>query len=144
MIAAAVAVGAVVATRLATGRSFENMGQQVNNLLLGDVDDEGRAAVQSRQYLEGRHDLLYAIGKAGKADASVKRLFDTLQRSNMQEERGRSIIMSDKRFQVNTKADLTILAMRDHLVRGWTSHGGPAAVEKLREGIGLTAERGAR
>lgn len=107
-VVAAVAVGVVVAARLASGRTFENMGQEVNNLLLGDLDENARASMQARTSLEGRDDVMQMLARGDRVQGQLRTVFDGLRRVKKKELDGRTLFLSDPDFQVNGKIDQVI------------------------------------
>lgn len=134
----AVGVAAIVAIsiglgRLLTGRSFENMGQQINNVLLGDYDDNARADMAARRHIESNPSLLRIIAHDGKPNAQIEKLFNSAKKLALADEKGRSHFASDKEMQDNGVFDMLVLRARDAFVRGYTNSGGPHAVLEVRD-----------
>ncbi len=140
LVAAFVVAGAV-ALRLATGRSFENMGEQVNSMLLGDLDDDARAANATREQFTSDRDLLRIAGQAGRVNAQVASIADDVRRMNAREQRGAALFREDTEFQSNNVFDILILRGRDKLVEVWHGNGGADNVDKLQEGYGRLRNR---
>lgn len=107
-VVAAIAVGIVVAARLTSGRTFENMGQEVNNLLLGDLDENARASMEARTELEGRDDIMQMLANGDRVHGQLRTVFDTIRRTKKRELDGRTLFLSDPEFQVNGKVDQLI------------------------------------
>lgn len=132
LVAGAVIAGAVT-LRLASGRSFENMGEQVNKMLLGDLDDEGRARMTTRRYLQGDSDLARINAASGGENAQIQKLSQDLFELNKREEKGASLVREDERFQSNGVFDMLILRAQQVFLHFWNSNGGPDGVERVRD-----------
>lgn len=132
LIITAVVVAVAVTARLASGRSFENMGQQLNNMFLGDMDEEARAAMQTRQRLGSDPDIARIIGQEGRVNSQVAAVFTDLEKLRKRELDGATLIRSAEGMQVNGLLDMLILRARDALVAAWNGSGGPDKVENLR------------
>ena len=129
---AATVIAIAVATRLLSGRSFENMGQVVNDMLLGDLDDNARADIAAKKRIMGDGDLMRMYSRGGQASAQFGRLFADLKTVAMRDEVGRSFFEGRKEFQSNNIFDILILRARDKLVQAWKDAGGSEALERLR------------
>ena len=131
LIVAAVVLAAVITTRLATGRSFENMGEQVNKLLLGDLDEEARATMDTRHRLQGDDNLTRFIGQQGTISNQVASVFEDLKKHRKRELDGRALFREDMHFQTNGLSDMLILRAKDAFLQAWNGEGGPHSVENL-------------
>lgn len=135
---AAIAVGGLVATRLVTGRSFENMGETLKTTLLGDKPAEALASRQAREVLEGNDDVLLMAGdpatRASVLDQAAK-VHRVLSGVYQVAEDGKQAIRGDPEFQVNNTLDMLILRVADAMKRSWED-GGPALVKELSWKLG--------
>lgn len=129
---AGLVVASVAALRLGTGQSFGNMGAQVNNMLLGDLDDEARAAMDVRNQLSGDADIARIVGKEGKVNAQIRSVAGDLRRLATERQKGLSVFREDTTFQVNNILDQLILRARDKFKQSFGSSGGGAALDKLQ------------
>ena len=127
------AVAALVALRLKSGRPIEGMAEDLNSAILGTTDDEARARQTTKQQLKSNSNLTSILGrehaaaiKEGKTSAPVNsqvaRLAAEFTRLNTRDEIGRSIIRGA--FPVNNTLDMLILRGRDAVVAGWKGEGG--------------------
>jgi len=131
IVAAVVVVGAV-AGRLISGRSFENMGANINKVLLGDLDEQARAASDTRQRFAGDSQLAEIVGKEGRVNSQVSSIFTDLKNMRERELRGASLFREDKAFQGNsTILDQLIVRGADAIKKGWDALDGNGRVEKL-------------
>lgn len=126
-----IVVAGAVALRLISGRSFENLGAELNEILLGDLDDKARVARSVRQKL-ATPDVLRAIGQRGAVGAQLRSVGRDLKALELQKQRGLAAFERDKFFQVNGVLDILIIRLRNKIRAMWTGVGGPAAVEELR------------
>jgi len=131
-IVAAVVVAAVVAIRLGTGRSMENMGAQVNKMLLGDSDEEARSYMDTRKRFSGDRHIVRMIAQDGANNSQLKSIFDDIREAREEELKGASKFLEDDMFQVNSTLDILILRAAGLFTQGWVAAGGNEAVEKLR------------
>jgi len=129
---AAVVTAVAVGARLASGRSFENMGQNLKTMLMGDLAADASAGAQARDALLSNHHLLAATGRQQKASASVKQVYDDLFKLKQMEARGAQLFMNDKYFQADSTIDILIVRARNWLVESWRTHGGDAKLRAWR------------
>lgn len=130
VVAAVVATGVI--TRLVSGRSFENMGAQINKMLLGDMDEAARADIDTRKRLGGDREVARIIGIEGKVNNQIARLHADLARLRKMELDGSSKITEDKYFQSNSAIDMLILRAKEVFEKVWKSSDGPDAVEEIK------------
>ena len=131
-IVAALVVAGVVATRLVSGQSFENIGQQVNNILLGDLDEGARASAETRNRLGGDSDIARIIGQEGRVNSQIAALHKSLARMAKRDALGASLIRSEKGMQVDSTLDILIVRARDKFLEAWSGNGGNDSIEKVR------------
>lgn len=105
------------------------MGEELNNLLLGTVDDGVRARVATRRQLQGDSDITRIVGQQGKANSQILSIANDLTELNQRQEEGASLIRSA--FDVDGTLDILILQARDKLISSWESTGGPKHMEDL-------------
>ncbi len=129
-------VAAVVATRLLSGRSFENIGQQINNVLLGDLDEEALATRDSREALQGDEHLLRIAGKEGKVNSQIAQIHQDQVAINKRDRVGRTLFESATDFQSNNILDMVILRVKDALVEHWNAVGGQSKFDELTKKLG--------
>lgn len=108
----ALAIAAAVVARFMTGRTFENMGENIRASTFGDSDLRVTAATRARGSIEGDDALMAAINRDG-IGPTTQFLYDQAYRVALAEEKGRSAIMTDPRFQVNNDADMLLLNSRE-------------------------------
>lgn len=129
------AAGAVLvflaAARLASGRSFENMGQMLQKDLFGDLTPEASAKIRTRNQLSGDDGLMAHVAARGTKDAQFGALFDALYQQNLLATKGQQSIMNDPHFQVNGFLDMVLLRLRDKIKESWRQVGGPQEAERL-------------
>lgn len=125
---------AAVATRLISGRSFEGIGQEVNNILLGDLDDEARAKRTVRERFRGDPNIARIVGQEGKVTGQIAALGEDLFKLELEQEKARSAFASHPRFQVNGYADMLILRIRDKIQQVWSGQGMSDSLNRLQAG----------
>jgi hypothetical protein len=138
-VVAGLAIAAVVAAVIArevSGRSFENMGKNLNSLLLGEVDDDARARMWARDQIIGTPGLAFYVGQQGKVDASIRAIHNDLYKQRLNFEKNRSAIREDKDFQVNDNwADLAVEAVRRIWKKVWASKDMDAEARQFQKAI---------
>tara|TARA_Y100001938_G_scaffold146773_1_gene226427 strand:+ start:444 stop:1205 length:762 start_codon:yes stop_codon:yes gene_type:complete len=112
---AALAVGAAISHKLYTGKSFEQMGDQLNDMLLGDLDDEARAKMTVRHRFQGDELLSRIRGREGKVNSQLSRLHSDLLSIEKEREVGRSLIVSQ--FGVDGTWDMLLKRFEDKYIR---------------------------
>ena len=137
LIIAGLAAVAVVGGRIASGRPFEGVGQDVNDLLLGSMDDEARAGLRARNDLLSDPHILRLVAEKGEVGQGVRDIFNGLKKVYTQQQIGISMLRSE--FPVNTTLDLLIVRGKDAFMRAWNAGGGPEAVRECREHLSVRA-----
>lgn len=132
LIATAVVTASLVASRLITGRSTENMGQQVNNLLLGDLDEQARAKMESRQMLSGNSHIARAAAFSGGPTDQMKHVFDAMVKERETELRGIAAINTEKHFQSDSMIDQLAVRFAALLKDEWNAIGGESLLRGLK------------
>lgn len=132
VIAALVVLGAVV-LRLATGRSYENIGQKINDVILGDLDDEARALIAARGEVIQDGGLMEQIAREDKIGSHARRLLAYHTRRARIEQKAWAAIMRDKDMQVNGILDMIVIRLADGVKEFFTKGAGKAEVDKLKQ-----------
>lgn len=118
---AAIAVAGIVTGRLVSGRSFDNMGAEANRILLGDFDDEARAAMQARGEMMADSNILAFAGKRGITEG-MREMFEMRKKLALDEIKGRSLFSEDPTFQVNGTLDMLILRAQEKITGFWQAN----------------------
>lgn len=133
MAVAVLVVASAVALRLVSGRSFENMGQLVNNMLLGDMDETAKASMETRQMMGSDTDIARIIGQEGGVNSQIAQVHKTLAMLRKRDLVGRSLIMTEAGMQANGVFDMLILRARRIFLIAFKGSGGDEAVKRLEE-----------
>jgi len=123
-------LGALVAVRLATGRPFEGIGESMNRVLLGDLDDQARAKMETRHQLGGDKHIARMSGQSGVIGAQVTELAKDLNKLHLQHEIGSSLLR--ERFPVNNVFDMLILRAKEKILEAWEANDGVRKAKQLR------------
>lgn len=132
MMVTAVVVGAIVATRLISGRSFGNMGAEVKKVLLGDASAEAVASMRARDRLSSDEDVATIFGNESVQGTQLHAVFQDLKAMELRSALAAERFEGDPAFQDNNIADIMIVRARDIIVNEWNSGGGPEAIQKLQ------------
>jgi hypothetical protein len=127
--AAAIAAVVVVGIRLGTGKSFEQMGSELNAMLLGNADDEARARMTVRHRFQSDEILTRIRSQSGQTNAQMNRIAQDLFRVEKQYEEGKSLI--EREFGVNGTWDMLLLRGRDKFVEVIKSTGAQTTMNEL-------------
>ena len=130
-VVAGLIIGAVAALRLASGQPFEGMGEQVNRMLLGDLDEDARAKLRTRQQLGADAQLLENVGRKDRIDSQIRTVAAELYRQNLREEIGAK--KWREVYALNNTLDLLILRARDVFLAAWRGNGGADTYEQFRQ-----------
>ena len=126
----ALAVGTLAAGRYFTGRPFEGIGADLNELLLGDVDDDARATRTVRDRLAGDPSIARFVGERGAIGSQIRRVAADLKAVELERERGLSAI--GREFPVDGMLDMLLVRAVDAFRGGWSKRAGTAQVETLQ------------
>lgn len=124
------AVVGVAAGRIVSGKPFEGMGEELNAMLLGDMDEEARAKMAVRDEMSGDQHLARIRAQSAQANSQLKTLYDDLYKLRKREEDGATLMRRE--FPVNGMLDMLILSAWEALKRGFSDSGGPANLEEVR------------
>jgi hypothetical protein len=139
-----VVVGAVLAglvgLRLASGEPLEGWGEKLNEMLLGDLDEEARANMATRRMLS-TPSTARALGllnpdpsKKPVLPEAFNRRAKFYQELNKMQQDGESLFR--RVLPVNSTIDMLIVRIADAIKRAWREAGGPEAVEALCNAFG--------
>lgn len=126
----ALVTAGLVTLRLASDKPLEGTGAMLNRIFLGDLDDEARAKMATRQKIQGDADLARIIGQEGGANSQIASVANDLFALAKRRELGRSLL--EEEFPANGLLDMLIVRARDAFMRAWNGSGGPQRVEKFR------------
>ena len=117
---AGLAIGAVllvggVTARLATGRSFGNMGANLNKALLGDLDERARADAFVRKGFQSDDMLMRAVGQTPGTADQVHSIFKDLRDMKQKHLEGVSMFMEDAHFDADDPFSMLIDAVADEI-----------------------------
>lgn len=136
-------IAGAVTLRLTSGKSFEQMGDFLNRMFLGDADDAARAAARTRDELAGNDYVANFVRVQGPE--ALRPTFDRIYARNLTTEKGASIIREE--FGVNGITDQIILRCRDLISEAWRDAGGDALMQRISsalERLNPLATRGQR
>jgi hypothetical protein len=125
-------VGGTVAIRLGTGQPLEGLGERVNHMLLGDLDDAARAKMSTRRTMQANPHLTQVAGatsKNGVLNSQIRTLGAQIYRQRKAQEDGAARFRRE--FPANSTIDMIILRAADLFRSFWRSGGGPDAVDRL-------------
>jgi hypothetical protein len=129
-------VAAMVGLRLASGKPFEGWGEELNEMFLGDLDDEARAKMATRQQLQGNPDVARAIHLWGQDPSkktvlppAVSERIKLYNRLNKYQQDGETLFR--RILPANTTLDMLILRLAAAIKKAWKECGGPEALEAL-------------
>lgn len=129
VIIAGLIAGGIVALRLGSGKTFEQMGDEMNAMLLGDMDEAARAKMTVRHRFQGDELLARIRGQSGKQNAQMNRIAEDLFRVEKQYEDGKALIQRE--FPVNNTFDMLILRAQEAFQKAWAAVGGDNTMEQL-------------
>lgn len=112
---------AAIIVRTKTGRSFENLGQQIRQELFGDADEEAASFQMTRMGLAANENLMRFVGENGVTD-QVRSVFAIHQKIALRKEQGRSKVMQSQYMEVDGLLDLLILRFQEKMVELWTGN----------------------
>jgi len=112
---AASSLAALTLFRLASGRSFSSTAARLNEVLLGELDEDARAKVRVRSALQDNEILMRALGQTPEMMGDLVQVGDRMYEQARRRERGRSLIEMDDRFQSNDSLlDLLIIRAKNY------------------------------
>lgn len=123
-IAAAAAIAAAVVARVKTGRTFANMGANLEHELIGDMPAQAAASAHARGQLNANPLLQAYVGQNGTTP-DVQRVYSDLFKLDLDRQKGLAAFDRDKDFQVNGSADIFALQVSQAAVRMWNDSAGP-------------------
>lgn len=132
-IIAGLLVAAAVVLRLATGRSYENMGAKLNDIIFGDLDDQARANMAGRQAVTSNNLLMELHGKDAATSKHVQELIRYHAKRAKQSQDAMRVLMEDKDLQVNGFLDLLVIKIADEVKTFFVAGPGKADVDALKK-----------
>lgn len=116
-----------VTLRLISGKSFEQMGDIMNKMVLGDSDDAARASMRTREELVGNEYVANYARVYGQA--ALQPTFDRIFQRRLMEAKGASIVR--EQYQVNGFFDQLILRLSDAIKEAWKDAGGDSLMMRI-------------
>lgn len=130
----ALLVAGLTALRLGTGQPLEKVGQDLNDIFLGDADDEARIRTRTRNRLTQDADITRLVGRQGKVNSQVASIARDLETLERRQELGR--VELERTFPVNNTLDQLILRADRAFRAAWKGGGGEEAAERFRNRYG--------
>jgi hypothetical protein len=123
-----VAVGVVVASlvalgRIVSGKSFEKMGQEMNQLILGDTDEEARASMAARSTITNNTAVMMMRHQNPQISGSLESIYHDLRRKALAGEVGKSEI--ERNIEVQGIADILIARLAQKIKDGFAASAAP-------------------
>ena len=119
---AGLVAGGIVLFRLGSGKTFEQMGDELNNIMIGDLDEAGRARMTVRHRFQGDALMTRIRSQSGKQNMQMNRIAEDLFRVEKQYEDGKALI--EREFGVNGTWDMLILRAYEAFGKAWKAIGG--------------------
>ena len=119
---------AIVAARILADRPFEGIGQELNETLLGDLDDDARAAMNVRSYLGQQPHVMAMLATHAGVATHLNRVKQALHEIDKDRQHGTSVL--NQEFPVNGMLDMLILRLWESIGKGAAKH---HLAEKLDE-----------
>lgn len=135
LLVTALVVGVAAATRLATGQPFEVLGQKLNNMLLGDMDEQARAEMETRNLLSSHRELTRISGQEGGVNAQMQAIFKGLSELRKKELDGMANINSEAQFGSNSVFEMMLIRAFGWLKGSFVDSGGTTATNRLQRNI---------
>ena len=127
---AAVVVGGLVALRMATGKPLEGVSEDLNQMFLGDKDEEARARMASRRWILGNYDVTRSIGQEKAISAGIRKAAEDIYRQEKAYQDGYTELK--KAYPVESTLDLIIGKLAAVLKDMWSEPRGKAAFKAIR------------
>lgn len=128
----------LIATRIVTGQPLEKTGQDVRNIIYGDLDVDSMAARDARMQLSGNRDVLRIIGQEGKVNAQIGSVAEDLKKLAKIRRLGEKRIR--EAFPVDSILDMLILRLVSFVKQSFKSSGGEKSIQKLKMNFQRVAE----
>jgi hypothetical protein len=107
LVAAITAIGAY-SLRRATGRTFENLGAELEKTLLGNAGAKARARLDAQQFLQGNREIAHLAGVSGGVTDGMRQVAEVITRQRERYHSGIQAMNRDKTLQVDNILDIII------------------------------------
>lgn len=124
------AIVAAVALRIGSGRTFKNLGQLMNDGILGDMDEEARATYKAKMRVF-TNTVLRGVSQEGRADHVVG-IFQGVKERLMETEQGRAIALRVNELTEDSSAEQLMMRGKSILEDAFRAAGGNQAIDELR------------
>ena len=133
------AAGMYAASRT-TGVTMSEIGQFINNMVLGDVDDEGRARTMAAEKVMADPNVAAFIGRRGAVDQEIKDAIRIMAEAERPQQIGASAIATE--FPAVDDFELYLRALERGFSEGWDANEGQEAARHVLEAISNTQSGG--
>jgi hypothetical protein len=113
-ILAGAVVATVVGVRIGTGRSFENMGANIQDYVFGGMSADAVAAAEAREFITSNP---YLARSLRDNPDQVLGIYEGMRALAHDRAAGRQAAMADRRFQSNSEIDMIVLRVAQSVVR---------------------------
>lgn len=133
-VVAALVVAGIIALRLGTGRSFPNMGENIMDVLLGDMTAESAAKFKTRAAMQANPLVAHAAGRG--ITKQMRDIGEMIYEQELRKEKSRRLFMTDKAFQTNNIVDMIILRIKQKFVELFSGGDVQHAMDHASKSIG--------
>ena len=126
------AAGMYAASRT-TGVTMSEIGQFINNMVLGDVDDEGRARTMAAQKVMADPNVAAFIGRRGAIDQEIKDAVRIMAEAERPQQIGASAIATE--FPAVDDFELYLRAIERGFRSGWDAADGEQAAAGIMQAV---------
>jgi len=128
------------ATSRATGVTMSEIGQFLNNIMLGDIDDEGRARTIAAQKVISDPNVAQFIGRRSVVDKEIQDALRLMTDAERPQQIGASRISTE--FPAVDDFELYLRAIERGFSKGWDAKEGQEAARHVLEAISNTQSGG--
>lgn len=114
-----------------SGASFSEVGQFLNNTLLGDIDDEGRARTMAAEKVISDPNVAAFIGRRGQVDSDMRKAVELMYESERPQQIGASQLATA--FPAIDDFELYLRAIERGFSSGWDAREGSESARRLLE-----------
>lgn len=123
------AIIAAITLRLASGKTFKNLGQLLNDKVLGDMDDNARAVMKAKMKLF-TPTILRGIAQEGGVSHLVP-IIDDLKARSLRTDKGRAIALRHPGFTEDSPPEQLIMRGKSLIEDAFYAAGGQKALDEL-------------